>query len=67
MIIITKTMESKSKKQFQHGVRIGFLPATKEINRLGDTEEQISKLEDSSKKSLIDLILNRKKKIEGKR
>ena len=28
MIIITKAMKSKSKKQFQHGVRIGFLPAT---------------------------------------
>ena len=28
MIIITKATESKSKKQFQRGVRIGFLPAT---------------------------------------
>ena len=28
MIIITKAMKSKSEKQFQHGVRIGFLPAT---------------------------------------
>ena len=28
MIIITKTTKSKLKKQFQHGVRIGFLPAT---------------------------------------
>ena len=27
MIIITKAMKSKSKKQFQRGVRIGFLPA----------------------------------------
>ena len=50
MIIITKTMESKSKKQFQHGVRIGFLPATKEINRLGDTEENTSELEHSTGK-----------------
>ena len=28
MIIITKATKSKSKEQFQHGVRIGFLPAT---------------------------------------
>jgi len=28
MIITTKAMKGKSKKQFQHGVRIGFLPAT---------------------------------------
>ena len=28
MIIITKTTESKLKKQFHNGVRIGFLPAT---------------------------------------
>ena len=27
MIIITKAKKSKSKKQFQHGVRIGFFSA----------------------------------------
>ena len=42
-------MKSKSKIQFQHGVRIGFLPATKGINsRLSDTEEKTSELEDST-------------------
>jgi hypothetical protein len=28
MIIITKAAKSMSNKQFQHGVRIGLLPAT---------------------------------------
>ena len=28
MIVITEATKSKSKKQFQHGVRIGFFPAT---------------------------------------
>ena len=39
MIIITKAMKSKSKKQFQHGVRIGFLPATQlELNLPGEAK-----------------------------
>ena len=28
MIITTKAMKSTSKKQFQYGIRIGFLPST---------------------------------------
>ena len=32
MIIVTKAMKSKSEKQFQHGVRIGFLPATQLVS-----------------------------------
>jgi len=28
-MVITKAMKGKSKKQFQKGVRIGFLPATR--------------------------------------
>ena len=28
MIIITKAVKSTAKKQFQHGVRLGFLPST---------------------------------------
>ena len=32
MIIITKATKSKSKKQFQHGVRIGFFSATQPLH-----------------------------------
>ena len=40
MIIIRKATESKSKKQFQHGVRIGFLPATvRELDSKAATKE----------------------------
>jgi len=39
MFIITKATKNQSKKQFQHGVRIGFLPAT--IDSSGSMKNQL--------------------------
>ena len=41
MIIITKAMKSESKEQFEHGVRIGFLPAIGELYQLCVPDTQI--------------------------
>ena len=35
MILITKAAKSKSKRQFHHRVRIGFLPATVMLFKVG--------------------------------
>ena len=43
MIIITKAAKSKSKKQFQHGVRIGF-SATKHINMSEENYNDLIKI-----------------------
>ena len=52
MIIITKAMKSKSEKQFQHGVRIGFLPATQLVSHFNTCVKDGASGKEKKKKRL---------------
>ena len=56
MIIRTKTMKSKSKKQFQNGVRIGFLSAIIMLIRTKQISETLERFFIVKKKGISFLV-----------